>query len=165
MAEPREHYLAVLRDLDLRKQRLKIEIEDLDRAIAVVRQAMPGESQIPLGITTPSNVQAGTISKPNAFLGISVRWAILWLLGDIADKPLTTAQIADELRIGGITSTASKFNSNVSAVLSVAKNKGEVRQLDDSTWELTDVGRSAWNHIKATRNLGSHKNEEAQQEP
>jgi len=77
-----------------------------------------------------------------------VRWAILDLLAD--SEAMTTAQIAETIKAGGVPTRASNFVNNVSAVLTTTmkeKHK-EVQQLPDGRWELTDNGRNAIAHIR-----------------
>jgi len=63
---------------------------------------------------------------------------------------MTTAEIAESLKAGGIETRATDFANNVSAVLSTSMkgNHGEVKQLSDGKWELTESGKSAIDHIR-----------------
>lgn len=69
-----------------------------------------------------------------------------------SEKPMSTAEIAERLKAGGVQTKAANFANNVSAVLSTTMKEQhkEVQQLPDGTWELTDNGESAIEHIRTT---------------
>ena len=82
---------------------------------------------------------------------MSVRWAILNLLAEDANHPMTTGDIAVALQQGGITSSGKNFAGNVSAVLSdMSRTRGEAASKDEG-WVITEIGKSAWAHISARR--------------
>ena len=148
-------YQAVLRDLELKRAQLHRDIVDLDQAISAMRRLVPGQATFPL----PS-----AASQPDNEIGkyanISMRWAILKLLCEDAIAPMTTGEIAQALLAGGRPASGVNFNSNVSAVLSVLKQRGEV-QAALNGYEISDIGRQAWNVIKLTpqyRNRGASAN-------
>jgi hypothetical protein len=80
---------------------------------------------------------------------MSVRWAILHVLGD-THAPMSTGEVVESLQNGGagVHSKANNFSNNVSAVLSDMKNERlEVESLD-GRWVISENGRSALAHIK-----------------
>ena len=81
---------------------------------------------------------------------MSVRWAILCLLGDDHSGPLQTSQIAEILQQGGMTTKGASFSSNVSAVLSVMRKEKDEVQLTDAGYQLTQNGHAAWHSVKLT---------------
>jgi len=87
-----------------------------------------------------------------AHAGMSVRWAILSLAGESEDGTVPrTAEVADQLKAGGINSESKNFSSNVSAVLSdMARQKRELEMTDGGNYRLTEKGRGAWEAIKRT---------------
>jgi hypothetical protein len=142
-----EQYRAVLDDLMKQRAQLSFRITEIDSAVAALRRLMPVEE-----ITVPKNSQPSLPMVENGkYAGMGVRWAILALLTEDATSPLTTGQIADALQAGGMTSNAKSFAGNVSAVLSgMNHDKGEVIA-GSNGWEISEKGRNAWIHIKATR--------------
>ena len=102
-------------------------------------------------------VEYGYNEVKGKFTGMSTRWAVLALLSEDATGPMTTGQIAESLQIHGMVSSAKSFAGNVSAVLSgMNHEKGEVQSSLEG-WTITDKGKSAWIHIKASRQRSDAK--------
>jgi hypothetical protein len=143
----KEQYRAVLDDLMKQRSELQYKIGEIDSAVSALRRLMPNEP-----ITTEkSSQQVLPIEGQGRYFGMSTRWAILWLLSEDATAPMTTGEIADALQAGGMLSTARSFAGNVSAVLSgMNHEKGEVLS-GPNGWAISEKGKSAWIHIKASR--------------
>lgn len=143
-----EHYRAVLSDLQRQRNVYSLKINEIDQAIASLHRLIPEDVKTGLPPVAPANVPSQNVPK---FAGMSVRWAILYLLSEIATGPMTTGDIAVALRAGGIQSNANKFAGNVSAILSVMRSqRGEVNTIGDG-WVISDIGKQAWAHIRAKR--------------
>jgi hypothetical protein len=142
-----EQYRAVLSDLMKQRNELQFKIGEIDSAVTALRRLMPNEE-----ISVPKdNQQALPMVETGRYTGMSTRWGILQLLSEDASGPMSTGQIADALVAGGMTSNARSFAGNVSAVLSgMNHEKGEVTAGNDG-WIISDKGKSAWIHIKASR--------------
>ena len=83
------------------------------------------------------------------YSNMSVRWAILKLLGEDTHNPMATGDVATELEKGGVTTRGQRFASIVSAVLSDMKNKKEeVETTDDGMYRLSENGRQVWEAVK-----------------
>lgn len=142
-----DQYRAVLEDLMKQRREYDFKIHEIENAVAALRRLMPAED-IP---TQPDSRQLLPLIHNGKYVGMSTRWAVLWLLTEDATGPLTTGQIADALQAGGMVSNARSFASNVSAVLSgMNHEKGEVVS-KGGTWTISEKGRDAWVHIKASR--------------
>jgi hypothetical protein len=145
-----EHYRAVLDDLQRQRDLYHLKINEINQAIASLHRLIPDEAKQELPPVIYSNTTA-VPPPPGKFSGMSVRWAILNLLSEVATGPMSTGEIAAALREGGITSGAANFAGNVSAVLSVmGKQKGEVTSVENG-WVISPIGRQAWAHIRAKR--------------
>jgi hypothetical protein len=156
-----EAWEITIQDLGKRKAALEEELAEIELTLASLRKlykvsSIPSHESLrpisppPLygGMTLPPTRP----SAPNAgrFSSISVRWAVLWLLNDDLTEGASTPEIAQHLLSDGVTSKSTNFNSNVSAVLSAMRDRGEVQQ-DATKWFLTDDGRQAWSHIRSSR--------------
>ncbi len=145
-----EHYRAVLDDLQRQRDLYHLKIDEVDQAIASLHRLIPEDAkhELPTPVFTGP---ASPVPKPGRYSGMSVRWAILNLLSEVATRPMSTGEIAVALREGGITSGAAKFAGNVSAVLSgMSKQRGEVTS-GENGWTISPIGRQAWAHIRAKR--------------
>jgi hypothetical protein len=147
-----EHYRAVLEDLQRQRNLYNLKISEIDQAMASLHRLIPEDAKPDLPPPLPqSKVDYVAIPRDGRYAGMSVRWAILYLLSEIATTPLSTGHIAAILREGGVTSTAAKFAGNVSAILSVmSKQRGEVLAVGEG-WTISEIGRQAWAHIRAKR--------------
>lgn len=146
------HYRAVLDDLGAKKAKVLQELNQLDAAIAAIKSLAGDPVQV-----QPQRPTAQHATVPNApvehginYAAISVRWAVLSLLADVATGPMSTGQIAEALQQRGVKKeTKSPFGNIVSAVLSNLRVKGEVEPVGDGLYQLSDAGRSMWKHIKS----------------
>lgn len=142
-------------DLTRRRAMLVAQVEDIDKTLDGLMRLYKIDTQVatlaPL-IQRPAfhDGLEGKTPAGGRFSSISVRWAVLWLLHDDLTEGGSTAEIAQRLIEDGVTSKSANFNSNVSAVLSAMRDRGEVRQ-DASRWILTEDGRQAWSHIRLSR--------------
>jgi hypothetical protein len=137
-----DHYQAVLHDLEQRRVKCQRELMEIEPAIAGIRKVLSEAASLFAG--TPQQAD-----RPR-YAGMSVRWAILNFLAEDSRGPMETAEIAQALQAGGISSKGKNFNSNVSAVLStMARDRGEVAS-GPHGYALTDNGMRAWQAIKLT---------------
>jgi NurA-like 5'-3' nuclease len=146
-SELKNHYDAVLRDLQSERTRVHSELGNLQRKI----------KELDFNIATlarrvdPTVVQQSfqNLSPETKYAHISVRWAILDLLHD-ASGPMATADIADALKKAGVKTRAANFTNNVSAVLSTTMKGDEEVEVADGKWKLTEKGWSAIRHIRSS---------------
>ena len=140
------HYRAVLDDLQQRKQAYKDSIVELDRIIASMLQQLEAVAPSGSDFPAPGNDEPVVLGE---YSDMSVRWAILKLLGEDTHNPMATGDVATALEKGGVTTRGQRFASIVSAVLSDMKNKKqEVETADDGMYRLSENGRQAWEAIK-----------------
>lgn len=159
------HYQAVLKDLITRRsehQRAVSEhqrgIRDLDPIISSISRMLQGEpgthpivqaqAATPVAAKTPNPIGG----HGHRYATISTRWAILDSL-DRASGPMSVSDIAEALLADGIPTKAANFANNVSAVLSDMKSSRGEADTKDGKWEITSNGRSAINHIRASRRI------------
>lgn len=118
-------------------------VRDLNTSISLISKALDSDA-------TPPRLLQSTRSQTDKYSNMSVRWAILDLLS--TSPPMSTPEIAEALKSGGIETTAANFANNVSAVLSTSMKErhNEVQQLPDGKWELMESGRRAIEHIRTT---------------
>jgi hypothetical protein len=141
-----QSYEHVLNDWQAHRQRCANELKMLDGMIGNLRQFISAQPATAVSSHTTDSVSTG-----QKYTGMSVRWAILYLLAEHTTSPTGRAEIAKALREGGITSNAQDFASNVSAVLSTMVNeRREVEQVQDSGYQITQHGREVWAGIKRT---------------
>lgn len=141
-------YVAVLRDLEKSRQtlgadmaRLQKQLNDLDQLMAALKQRMTLSSESDVDSSTENNAAPTThITKTPAFVGMSMRWAILRLLGN-HDTPIPVGQVADTLREGGFPNPE-KIRGNAAAVLSRLVSLGEAENAGNR-YTITDRGREA----------------------
>ena len=126
-----------------RQLEFKKEMEGIEETISGLTKMLGNQHQ-PVSLPAPHPV----VTTAERYTGISVRWAILNLLGEDAHGPMSSAQIADTLKNGGIISNGQNFTSNVSAVISDMTNKRSELESTDSGYRLSENGRAAWNAIK-----------------
>lgn len=147
-----EQYRVVLEDLIKQRNLLQFKIGEIDNAINALKRLMPVDGIVESKVAPAQPVLTG---MPGKYAGMGVRWAILNLLTEDADGPMAATEIANVLQLGGITSTAKNFRGNVSAVLSdMSLKRGEVEAGPEGGWQISPKGKSAWIHIKASRNGG-----------
>lgn len=156
-----ENYAIVLKDLESRHRQCEELIEQkrqeqqtLSSLISNLRSIMPS-SQLPLPIRAqhPSYgaVPAHELEiSAGKFVGISVRWAILYLLCELSDVPMATSEISKALLNGGMTSSARNFNANVSAVISGMVNGRKEVSLVEGKYQATDLGQDLFHGVQQT---------------
>lgn len=160
MTIEREHYEAILKQLSDKRDRIKLELTELENAIPVIQKMMRAMPPITSNSSHSAHKKIereASASKEefnsqssNRFAGLSMRWAALWVLAE-ATEPLPTAIIAAELDKNGIVSKSANFVSNISAVLSaMTRDRNEVNQIDGK-WQITDHGREVWKRISDAR--------------
>ena len=143
-----EHYNAVMRDLEQRISRSEQEIRGYKDTLSQIRKLASAQANL-FAPAPASGVPAVAVSS-SRYAGMSVRWAILCLLGEDHTGPLATAQVADILTQGGMTTKGESFTSNVSAVLSVMRrDRNEIEQVEGG-YQLTANGQAAWHAVKLT---------------
>ncbi|SRR6266536_1375643 len=146
--EVKTSYEVVLRDLQAERDVVQQQLDNLHAQLKEINSGISTVSKR-LHPDSPSSHSPLSFRPPNQkYANTSVRWAILDLLAD--SEAMTTAQIAETIKAGGVPTRASNFVNNVSAVLTTTmkeKHK-EVQQLPDGRWELTDNGRNAIAHIR-----------------
>jgi hypothetical protein len=143
-----EHYNAVMRDLEQRIARCEQEMRGYKDTLSQIRKLASAQANL-FAPSPASGVPAVAVSS-GRYAGMSVRWAILCLLGEDHSDPLATSQIADILTQGGMTTKGESFPSNVSAVLSVMKRDRNEVELVEGGYRLTANGQAAWHSIKLT---------------
>ncbi|MEK7994252.1 MAG: hypothetical protein AAB403_10650 [Planctomycetota bacterium] len=136
----KEHYAAVLRDLEVRRAQCQRELTELEQIIGGIRKQL----------SVPISVGSSLPNVAGKFANMSVRWAILNLLAEESTAPMTTPAVADALRLGGISSDGKNFNSNVSAVLSTMANERKEVESTEHGYVITQHGRQVWESIKAS---------------
>src|SRR5689334_4211290 len=127
--ELKSNYEAVLKDLFAQRAAHQRAIGERQRIIAELDQTIAGISKSyqliaasdpHIGASAQNALPPPVAVRPpptnQRFATISVRWGILYLLDE--NDGLSTAEITNALRSGGIRSKASNFANNVSAVLS-----------------------------------------------
>lgn len=144
-----DQYHAVLEDLEKQRNEYLFKVREVEIAISSLRKLMPEEVRAVAAAVEIA--RPAPLIRSQKFANMSVRWAILYFLSEDATGPISTGAIAEALVAGGITSASKNFAGNVSAILSdMNHNKNEVISTD-SGWVISDKGKSAWIHIKATR--------------
>jgi len=137
------------------RNQLQFKIGEIDSAVSALRRLMPTEEIS----VEKDNQQVLPIVHNGRYAGISTRWAILELLSEHANRPLTTGEIAEALKAGGMTSSARNFAGNVSAVLSGMNHEKKEVASGTSGWVISENGKNAWIHIKASRERKAHLTE------
>ncbi len=142
-----DHYAHVINDLQERFDQRINELKQRDAQLKALASAL---ESLRLVIEASEQSLPASFDSNGPFAGISVRWAILFLLAEKATEPMTTGQIAEALLTGGIITKGANFNANVSAVISnMARDRGEVVGTDGH-YEITAIGRESWTGIKAS---------------
>ena len=157
-------YQRVLNDLEIRRQHCLDELRMLESMISNLRQfvgvqapslAIHNSTVAPtLRLPQPSASSLGptetSAPRSRIYAGMSVRWAILYLLAENAIGPMGRSEIANALEAGGIVSSAQSFASNVSAVLSGMTNERKEVEQVVAGYQITAHGREVWEGIKRT---------------
>ncbi len=134
-------------------ERLEI-IKELAALNARLKEVQATQSSLRRRIDPDTASNPSSISlRPSSekYARISTRWAILDLLNQ-SPEGMSTSEIAEALKAGGIQTEAVNFANNVSAVLSTSMKtaKNEVESLPDGRWKLTPKGEAAIAHIHTT---------------
>lgn len=144
-----ENYLAVLKDLEEQKRSLQREFEaecaEIDQLISGIKKRVltAARSEVratPVPLLRPSSVPALT--------GMSIRWAILTVLGEFAGQPMSVGEIIEALKKGGL--GGDKLRNNVGAVLSRMVTATEVVNTGNS-YRITERGKGALAAIQMSR--------------
>jgi hypothetical protein len=146
MSTPGQSYQIALRDLELRRAKCKEELQAVEQAISGLQTLLARDASL------LTQIPQGPVEVPASgdYAGLSVRWGVLKFLAEDATEMSSTAEIANALREGGMTSAGRDFVSNVSAVISVMVNKRGELIAHAGTYGLSDAGRAAWDAIKST---------------
>lgn len=148
MENMREHYDAVMRDLEDRIAKREQEIRGYRETLSNIKKLV--SEQVNLFAETPNVSTPAVAVSSGRYAGMSVRWAILCLLGEDHPGPLATSDIAAILQQGGMTTRGGSFSSNVSAVLSVMRKDRNEVEVTGEGYRLTENGHHAWDAIKLT---------------
>jgi DNA-binding MarR family transcriptional regulator len=138
-ASIRDHMVATLSHLAIKRSKLLIELDQTESLIKGIKKEIAS-----LEYTATLPFDSGGI-RP--YEGMSVRWSVFMYLAEYGGGVGTLNTIADALRSGGIASKGQSFNSNVSAVLSQMSNKGEIEKTGDR-FNLTPHGQTVWEGIQ-----------------
>ena len=143
----RDHMLATLSHLSIKRARMLSELDKTEAFIRLIKQEIESlEHSAPL----PFDL------SPKPYEGMSVRWSVFMYLAEYGGGIGTLSTIADALRSGGLSSKGQSFNSNVSAVLSQMSNKGEIEKNGDR-FNLTQHGRTVWEGIQKSEKFLNRK--------
>lgn len=149
--ELKSSYEAVLKDLESERATVHEEVASLQRKLRELDQGIASLYRR-LGVPAVTAARAATQSRfpsDKKYADISVHWALLHFLLCEAKTPMTTSEIADGLKAGGVQTRAANFTNNVSAVLSSnMRPKGEEEvEMIDGRWRLTETGRNKATHV------------------
>lgn len=132
-------YAAIIADLQAKRAALDNTISSLVAAQSIGALGQPGDGSLAASTIVPSLYGAGGEVPVGAFLGKSIPEAAKLCLA-IVRKKLTTREIAEHLKKGGIESTAKNFNSIVHSILIRAASKpgSGIVKFDRSYWGLVE---------------------------
>src|SRR3984957_13537813 len=131
-------YTAIIADLEAKKAALEATLTGLRAAQAVGALGQPGDAPSG-GITAlPFGANGGEVPV-GAFLGRSIPEAARLCL-QIVKRKMTTREIAEALKKGGIESTARNFPGQVHSILIRASKPSDspIMKLDRSFWGLAE---------------------------
>jgi len=147
-----DHYQAVLRDLEQRRNRCQKELEQIDQTITGMRKLLATSASLFAATPMPSAsdlIEAIPPYPSRKYAGISVRWALLKLMAEEETQPLKVTDMAERLVDGGVTSKGKDFAGNVAAVVSnMVKERKELEPAEGNTYKLSIGGKLAWASIK-----------------
>lgn len=130
-------YAAILADLEAKKAALEQAIASLRFALALGAVGQIGDPSVVATTAVPFSASGGEVPV-GAFLGKSIPEAAKLCL-QIVKRKLTSREIAEQLKKGGIESTAKNFNSIVHSILIRASKSGAgIMKLDRSYWGLAE---------------------------
>src|SRR5579863_182867 len=84
-----EHYRAVLNDLQKQRNLYQFRIQEIDNAISSLHRLIPEDVKDELPAPAMVNPPAAVVVR-GKYAGMSVRWAILNLLAEDANHPMST---------------------------------------------------------------------------
>jgi hypothetical protein len=143
-------YRLVINDLQVRWDRRIEELKIQDSELKSIALALKGLQAL-MGSGNSASAPDSQPQPPHSnapYAGISVRWAILYLLAEHTTEAMATGQIAKALLAGGIVTKGANFAANVSAVIGgMVRTRKEVEDTG-SGYQLTTTGREMWMGIK-----------------
>ncbi|MDE3188633.1 MAG: hypothetical protein KGM96_14055 [Acidobacteriota bacterium] len=122
----KEHYEAVLRDMESQEARLEAQLAKIRAARPAILALM--EDASPKPITGPS------LFNPPKYAGMGPKEAVIHLLS-LSQHPMDTSDIEIELRNGQVKTSAEDFPAVVKSTLANLKKDGVVERLEDG-WRL-----------------------------
>lgn len=129
-------YTAIIADLEAKQTALAVTITALRTAQAAGALGQPGDGAAILNTTVPFSASGGEVPV-GAFLGRSIPEAAKLCL-QILKRKMTSREIADALKKGGIESTAKNFATIVHSILDRAsKGSSGIVKLN-SSWGLAE---------------------------
>lgn len=147
-----EHYKAILKAEEAEAEDLKAERERIDGRL---EQTQASIARISAKISDYHEATPAGGSEPVQvperlkYAGMSVRWAILRLMADGGAEDLSTSQMAETLKNGGVSSGGKNFAGNVSAVVSeMVRVKRELESPASGIYRITALGREKWDTIR-----------------
>jgi hypothetical protein len=155
---PAIDYHAVLADLEARRSRLDAAIAGIKAVI--IGQDLGGQLALPT-----SDIQSGFLSQniqSDSFFGMTIVGATKKLLA-MRRRTMTTPEIVQALRLGGISNAKSEnFANSVAAGLSREDaNDGDVVRVQRGTWGLAEWYPNKPRRTTATREPGEDGEEKA----
>lgn len=172
-----EHFAYVLKHLEREIAEVEQKLNGLQAEMiqvqadrnALLKLVAELEKRRDLAVLAPPPTVSGFIvrqtptvapAEPGHFSNLSMRWAILRLLGEFSPGiPLINEDIANRLRDGGFNNgTPLKFRANVNSVLSRMATNKEVEKVD-AGYVLTSWGRTEWDGIRKGEKFASRHND------
>ncbi len=159
-----EQYAAVLKDLERERAETeqkflvvqeefgrlharRVALQELIKALEQRMKAIAPSREIVAPSKTDSASEPSEIVNA-PFAHLSMRWAILYLLGEYASEELPNQDIAHLLKDGGFnTGSAEKFRANLNAVLSRMAGHGELEKTELG-YRLSGTGKALWQSVK-----------------
>ncbi len=143
-------YLSVLRDLEKRRQAVGEHLKRLQGEYESIGQIIEG---LTLLVSTDMSGHTDlTASENNGSLAaMSMRWAILTVVGKSPDVAMSVSDIIEALKDGGFP-TSDKLRANAGAVLSRMVGRGELAN-NGNSYAITLNGQTALKAIQMRRRL------------
>ena len=129
----KEHYEAVLKDMEDQEKRLEAQLTKIRAARPAILALMEDAAPKPL--------QGQSLFAPLKYAAMGLREAVLDMLAGAA-HPLETLEIELELKNGGVKSNSNDFPSVVKSTLANLKKLGKIERIEDG-WRLTPHLRPA----------------------
>jgi hypothetical protein len=127
----KEHYEAVLKDMESQEARLESQL-------AKIRAARPAILAL-MEDAAPKPLQAPSLFAPPKYSAMGPRGAVIDILCE-ADRPMDRGDIEIKLRNGGVKSNSPDFRGVVNSTLANLKKLGIVERLEEG-WRLTPKTR------------------------